>query len=52
MWQYLGLEDQSAVAEGHLLEESMMGVAWMVLGSTSGEPVVNKGLAPFSVFES
>ena len=42
MWEYLGLGDPSTVAEGHLLEESMTGVAWMVLGSTSGEPAVGE----------
>ena len=51
MWEYLGLGDQSAVAEGHLSEESMTGIAWMVLGSASGEPSVDEGLAPFSVFK-
>lgn len=39
------------MAEGHLLEESVSGIAWMVLGSASGEPIVDEGLAPFSVFE-
>jgi hypothetical protein len=46
MWEYLELGDQSAVAEGHLPEESVTWIAWMVLGSTSGEPTVDKGLAP------
>jgi hypothetical protein len=51
MWEYLELGDQSAMAEGRLPEESVMGIAWMVLGSASGEPTIDKGLAPFSVLE-
>ena len=51
MWEYLRLGDQSMVAKGHLPEESVSGIAWMVLGSTSGEPTVDEGSAPFLVFE-
>lgn len=39
------------VVDGHLLEESMTRVAWMVLGSTSGEPAVNGEPPMFLVFE-
>ena len=46
MCEYIGLGDPSMVAEGHLLEESMTRVAWMVLGSASGEPLVDEGQAP------
>jgi hypothetical protein len=52
MWEYLESGDQSMVVEGHLLKESVMGIAWMVLGSTSREPIVDEGPTPFSVFES
>ena len=51
MWEYIGVGDPSVVAEGNLLEEFVAGVAWMVLGSTSGEPAVGEGPAPFSVYE-
>ncbi|CAD6263977.1 unnamed protein product [Miscanthus lutarioriparius] len=51
MWEYIGVGDLSAVAEGNLSRESMARVAWMVLGSTSGELTVGEGLAPFSVYE-
>ena len=51
MWEYLGLGDPSLVVEGHLSEESVMGITWMVLGYTLGEPTVDEGLALFSVFE-
>lgn len=51
MWEYLGLGDQSMMAEGHLLEESVMGIVWMVLEFASGELAVDEGLAPFSMFE-
>jgi hypothetical protein len=47
MWEYVGVGDPSVVAEGNLLEESVAGVAWMVLGSTLVEPTVGEGLAPF-----
>jgi hypothetical protein len=36
MWEHIELREQSAVADGHLLEESLTGVAWMVLGSMLG----------------
>ena len=49
MWEYIGVGDPSAVAEGNLLEEFVDGVAWMVLGSVSGELGVSEGPAPFSV---
>jgi hypothetical protein len=46
MWEYIGLGDLSTVVEGNLPEESMAKVAWMVLGSASGEPTVGEGPAP------
>jgi hypothetical protein len=36
MWKYIRLGDQSVVADGHLLEESLTWVAWMVLGQRWG----------------
>lgn len=51
MWEYIGLEDTSSMAEGQLLAESVDELAWKVLGSTSGETGAGAGLAPFSVFE-
>jgi hypothetical protein len=51
MWEYIELGDPSAVAEGNLPEDSMARVAWMVLGSASGEPTVGEGPAPFLVYE-
>lgn len=50
MWEYIRPVDQSTVVDGHLLEESLTGVAWMVLGSMLGEPQVDGSLAPFMVF--
>ncbi|CAD6214984.1 unnamed protein product [Miscanthus lutarioriparius] len=51
MWEYIGLGDTSSVAKGQFTAESVNGLAWMVLGSASGEPGAGVGLAPFSVFE-
>lgn len=51
MLEYISPGDQSMVADGHLLEESVTRVAWMVLGSASGEPAIDGGPPPFSVFE-
>lgn len=39
------------VVEGHILEESVMGIAWMVLVSSLGELAIDKGPVLFSVFE-
>ena len=39
------------MADNHLPEESMTGVAWMMPGSVSGEPTVDGGPPPFLVFE-
>jgi hypothetical protein len=43
MWEYIRSGDQSMMADGHLSEESMTKVAWMVLGSVSGELTVDDG---------
>lgn len=51
MWEYIEPGDQSMVADGHLPEESVTRLASMVLGSMLGEPAVNGGPPPFSVFE-
>lgn len=51
MWEYIGLRDTSSVAEGQLTVKSVDGLAWMVLGSVSGEPGSGVGLAPFFVFK-
>lgn len=51
MWEYIGLGDQSTVADNHLPEESVTEVAWMVLGFASRELAVNDVPPPFSVFE-
>jgi hypothetical protein len=51
MWEYIGVAELFVVAEGNLLEESVFGVAWVVLGSASGELAVGEGPAPFSVYE-
>lgn len=50
MWEYIGSGDQFVVVDDHLLEESLTGVAWMVLGSASKEPLVDGGMAPCLVF--
>jgi hypothetical protein len=51
MWEYIGPGDQSVKADGHLPEESLTDVTWMVLGAASGVPPVDGGLAPFLVFD-
>lgn len=51
MWEYIRPGDQSIVVDGHLLEASLIGVAWMVLGYTLGEPLVDDGLASLLVFD-
>lgn len=51
MWEYIRPRDQSIVADDHLPKESMTRVAWMVLGSMSGEPVVDDGPSLFSMFK-
>jgi hypothetical protein len=51
MWEYIGPRDPSVVVDDHLPKESMTEVAWMVLGSVSGELTVDGEPMPFLVFE-
>lgn len=51
MWVYIGPGNQSAEADELLPDEFVDALAWIVLGSASGEPAVSGGPPPFSVFE-
>lgn len=51
MWDYIGAGDPSTVANDIMPEESMTNMVWLVLGSTTREPVVDGGPSLFLVYE-